>query len=61
LVTLSKSTWTNTLAFVVLFIALFSFALVARTGYLGGQIRHTEINTNSQSNITPHQTEVDNE
>jgi hypothetical protein len=46
---------------VVLFIALFSFALVARTGYLGGQIRHTEINTNSQSNITPHQTEVDNE
>lgn len=61
LATLSKSTWTRTLAFVVLFIALFSFALVARTGYLGGQIRHTEINTNSQLNKTPHQTEVDNE
>ena len=61
LATLSKSTWTRTLAFVVLFIALFSFALVARTGYLGGQIRHTEINTNSQLNTTPHQTEVDNE
>lgn len=31
-------------AVVVLFMALISFGLVARTGYLGGQIRHTEIN-----------------
>ena len=61
LATLSKSTWIRTLAFVVLFIALFSFTIAARTGYLGGQIRHTEINTNNQLNTTPHQTEVDNE
>ncbi len=35
---LSKSTTMATLL-----IAIVSFALVARTGYLGGQIRHTEI------------------
>jgi hypothetical protein len=28
---------------VILFLSLISFGLVARTGYLGGQIRHTEI------------------
>jgi uncharacterized membrane protein len=42
--TLRKSPMTRTTAFVILFISLISFALVARTGYLGGQIRHTEIN-----------------
>ena len=31
-------------AIVILFISLISFGLIARTGYLGGQIRHTEIN-----------------
>lgn len=31
-------------ALVVLLIALISFGLVVRTGYLGGQIRHTEVN-----------------
>lgn len=41
--TIRKSPLTRTIAFVVLFIALISFGLVARTGYLGGQIRHTEI------------------
>lgn len=30
-------------AIVVLLIGLFSFVVTARTGYLGGQIRHTEI------------------
>jgi uncharacterized membrane protein len=42
-VTIKKSPLTRTLAFVILFISLISFGLVARTGYLGGQIRHTEI------------------
>jgi hypothetical protein len=28
-------------------VALVSFGLVARTGYLGGQIRHTEIRTST--------------
>lgn len=41
--TIRKSPLTRTTAFVILFISLISFGLVARTGYLGGQIRHTEI------------------
>ncbi len=41
--TIRKSSLTRTTAFVILFISLISFGLVARTGYLGGQIRHTEI------------------
>ncbi len=43
--TLRKSPLTRTTAFVILFIALISFGIVARTGYLGGQIRHTELST----------------
>lgn len=35
------------IATVVLFIALISFGLVAWTGYLGGQIRHTELNSST--------------
>ncbi|MCC7301833.1 MAG: hypothetical protein IT233_04235 [Bacteroidia bacterium] len=45
LLTIKKSRLTNTIAIVILFISLISFGLVARTGYLGGQIRHTEINS----------------
>lgn len=41
--TYTNSSWSRTTAFIVLFISLISFGLVARTGYLGGQIRHTEI------------------
>jgi uncharacterized membrane protein len=41
--TFRKSPLTRTVAFIILFISLISFILVARTGYLGGQIRHTEI------------------
>ncbi len=37
-------------SFVVLFISLISFGLVARTGYLGGQIRHTEISIGTIQN-----------
>lgn len=61
LVTYSKSIMTRTVAFVVLFIALVSFALVARTGYLGGQIRHTEVHSNNQLNTTPQETEGDHD
>ncbi|MDP1816696.1 MAG: hypothetical protein Q8K92_19745 [Leadbetterella sp.] len=50
--TLKKSPLTRTFGFVTLFISLISFSLVARTGYLGGQIRHTEI-----SNVATAQTE----
>lgn len=45
--TLRKSALTVTVAIVTLFISLISFGLVARTGYLGGQIRHTEINNSA--------------
>lgn len=40
------STLTYTAAWITLAAALLTFALTARTGYLGGQIRHTEITSN---------------
>ncbi|CAN5124867.1 hypothetical protein BH09BAC5_BH09BAC5_18940 [soil metagenome] len=43
--TLKKSSFTRTIAVVTLFISLISFGIIARTGYLGGQIRHTELNS----------------
>lgn len=39
----TKSTFAKPVAIATLLLALISFGLVARTGYLGGQIRHTEI------------------
>lgn len=39
----TKSTFVKPVTTITLFLALISFGLVARTGYLGGQIRHTEI------------------
>jgi uncharacterized membrane protein len=38
-----KTTLIKSTSIVVLIISIVSFGLVARTGYLGGQIRHTEI------------------
>ena len=46
----NKSPFTKTISTATLFLALISFGLVARTGYLGGQIRHTEIATGSLQN-----------
>jgi uncharacterized membrane protein len=43
--TLRKSPLSRTFAIVTFVIALISFGLIARAGYLGGQIRHTEINS----------------
>lgn len=43
----------KSLAFVVLLTALIAFGLAARTGYLGGQIRHTEIGTGNAGQPTP--------
>jgi uncharacterized membrane protein len=45
LITLKQSIFMRPVAVVILLISLVSFVLVARTGYLGGQIRHTEMNT----------------
>ena len=44
-VSLIKSTST-----IILLFSLISFGLVARTGYLGGQIRHTEISSGAIQN-----------
>ncbi|MBL0310617.1 MAG: hypothetical protein IPP77_13385 [Bacteroidetes bacterium] len=43
--TIKKSPFIRTMAFVTLFISLISFGIIARVGYLGGQIRHTELNS----------------
>jgi uncharacterized protein YacL len=47
--TLMNSTFVRSFAFFVLFVSLISFGLVARTGYLGGQIRHTELTDDLKS------------
>ncbi|MDR3697550.1 hypothetical protein [Mucilaginibacter sp.] len=46
-VTLKQSSLMRPVSIAVLFASLIGFGLVARTGYLGGQIRHTEISTNA--------------
>lgn len=56
-ITLKNLAMTRTVVFIILFISLISFGLVARTGYLGGQIRHTEIA--SATNLSPVQNEKD--
>lgn len=48
----NKSPFTKTISTATLFLALISFGLVTRTGYLGGQIRHTEIATGSVQNTS---------
>ena len=45
-----KPSLVKSTAITILIISLISFALVARTGYLGGQIRHTEIANNTFQN-----------
>jgi len=40
----------KTTSVIIVFLSLISFGLVARTGYLGGQIRHTEITTGAVQN-----------
>jgi uncharacterized membrane protein len=46
-VTVRSSTLTRPFALIALFLSLVAFGFIIRTGYLGGQIRHTEIGTNS--------------
>jgi len=45
-----NSPFSKVMTMVTLFLSLLSFALVARTGYLGGQIRHTEITSGTNQN-----------
>ena len=48
---LRKSPLSGRIAIITFVISLISFGLIARTGYLGGQIRHTEINAASSTQI----------
>jgi uncharacterized membrane protein len=61
--TIKKEKISHTLAFVILFLSIISFGIVARTGYLGGLIRHTEINNNQSiyQNENEKETEQDND
>jgi len=59
--TLRKSTATRTLGFVILLISLVSFGLVARTGFLGGQIRHSEIVKGATTPIDNTESESDDD
>lgn len=52
--TLRKSVLVQKIAMVTLFISLISFGLVARTGYLGGQIRHSELSSSSPATQIEH-------
>jgi uncharacterized membrane protein len=45
--TIKKSAWVNKAAIFTLFTGFISFGLIAWTGYLGGQIRHTEVSTSA--------------
>jgi uncharacterized membrane protein len=42
--TFKKNAFINRVAYLTLFTGLISFGIIAWTGYLGGQIRHSEIN-----------------
>lgn len=46
-----NSSLTRAVATTTLLLSLISFGLVAWTGYLGGQIRHTEIRSNTNGQI----------
>ena len=46
---ISKNRINKSLILIALFAGLLTFAAMARTGYLGGKIRHTEIRGNSTS------------
>ena len=50
-VTLNKHSLTRTIAIFTLVISIISFGLIARTGYLGGRIRHSEIRSSVNGQI----------
>jgi uncharacterized membrane protein len=53
--TVNKSPLTRSAAISIFLVSLISFGLVARTGYLGGQIRHTELRAAGQMSDSDHQ------
>ncbi len=59
--TLKKLPATRTLAFVIFLISLVSFGLVTRTGYLGGQIRHSEMVKGATTSVENTENEGDDD
>ena len=49
-----KNSFAKSATTLTLFLAIISFVLVARTGYLGGQIRHTEIASGTAQSVEEH-------
>ena len=49
----AKMFWSNAFAYLILALSILSFAIAARTGYLGGQIRHTELHTTQNTSVAP--------
>ncbi len=58
-VTYKKSSLIKFTATAILIVSFISFGLVARTGYLGGQIRHTEISSATVPNAGGERVEND--
>ncbi|WDF80674.1 hypothetical protein PQ469_11725 [Mucilaginibacter sp. KACC 22773] len=50
-ITIKSTSLTRPFALFAVGASLIGFGLIARTGYLGGQIRHTEIRTNTASPV----------
>lgn len=50
-ITYRLARWARTVAWLMLLLAVVAFGLAARTGYLGGQIRHTEIQSPSPAEV----------
>jgi len=56
---LRRSPLAGKFAVITLVISLISFGIIVRTGYVGGQIRHTEINSTIQAPSQPGNKEKD--
>ena len=59
--TRQKSPLSGSISTIILIIAVIAFGLVARTGYLGGQIRHTEISNPTTTPSVNSESEDDDE
>jgi hypothetical protein len=58
--TIRKIHLSGTIANITLIISIISFGIIARAGYTGGQIRHSEINSSSRTNMQDNEKEDDN-
>ena len=59
--TYKNSKYIKRVANVTLFLSILSFGIISRTGFLGGQIRHTELSTPNSINLQIKETEKEND